>query len=182
MINLFGGFMENKRDENQVISHAKRNRLDEFLWISLIFIFSLFGWPRSSWTADFYIAQNQAGTNDGSSCANARAVDWFNTTTNWANPKQSGRIGPGDTVHLCGTIVGPAGAQNYLVFQGDGSAGNPITLKFEDGARMSAPYWNTAINFSSGSYIGGVTRSNNVVTVTTNNPTGVSAGDRKSVV
>ena len=75
-------------------------------------------------------------------CANAHSVDWFNTGGNWANPKQSGKIGAGDTVHLCGTFTGIAG-QNLLVIQNNGAAGSPIIIYFEPGVILQAPYWGT---------------------------------------
>jgi hypothetical protein len=44
-------------------------------------------------------------------------------------------------VHLCGTFNAPAGANSYLRFQGSGTSGNPITLLFENGAIVQAPYF-----------------------------------------
>jgi hypothetical protein len=89
--------------------------------------------------ADFYVAQSQAGSNTGADCADAHAYTWFNTSGNWANPKETGKIGPGDTVHVCGTLTGSANS-SILTFQGSGSPGSPITLKFETGAGLTAPY------------------------------------------
>lgn len=54
--------------------------------------------------ADFYIANTSIGTGDASSSSNAAGVSYFNTSSNWANPKVGGKIGPGDTIHLIGTI------------------------------------------------------------------------------
>ncbi len=89
---------------------------------------------------DVYIAQNSVGANNGSSCANAYAVSYFNTTGNWGTG--TNKIGPGTTVHLCGTFTGPtAGSSDYLSFKGGGSAGNPVTLLFEPGAVLTSPYW-----------------------------------------
>jgi hypothetical protein len=83
--------------------------------------------------ADVYIAQSAAGTADGSSCANAKAVSFFNTASNWG--AGAGQIGPGKTVHLCGTITTP------LATQGSGASGNPVTILFENNSLLSAPYW-----------------------------------------
>lgn len=130
--------MGNITDRNQLITSAKHDGPVKLLWIALIVVLSFLGVAKSSWAADFYIGQNQAGTNDGSTCANARAVAWFNTTTNWANPKQSGKIGPGDTAHLCGTI------STSLMVRGGGAAGNPITILFDPNAKLSAPTWTGA--------------------------------------
>lgn len=62
-----------------------------------------------------YIAQSAAGAGDGSSCANAKAVSFFNTGANWG--MGAAQIGAGTTVNLCGTIT------TDLSFQGSGSAG-----------------------------------------------------------
>ncbi len=112
----------------------------------LLFIFlTIFSLLESSWAADFYIAQTQAGSNDGSSCVNAHAPTWFNTAANWANPEQAGKVGPGDTVHLCGTFTFPANdsINGLLKIPGSGSAGSPITILFEPGAKLQSPQFST---------------------------------------
>lgn len=78
-----------------------------------------------------YVSQTTAGADDGSSCANAHSAGWFNTASNWGTG--AGEIGPGDVVHLCGTI------SSDLTVQGNGSAGSPITIYFEPGATLSQP-------------------------------------------
>jgi len=88
--------------------------------------------------ANIYLAQNAAGSGNGADCNDALAYTFFNTSANWGSG--SGKIGPGTTVHLCGTITGTAG-QTGLTFQGSGTSGNPITLLFETGANLTAPYW-----------------------------------------
>ena len=99
---------------------------------------------------DIYISQSGAG--DGSSCGSAKSVSFFNSSGNWGTG--SSQIGPDTTVHLCGTITGAAGATGLTV-QGSGTSGNPITVLFESGAVMTAPYWglNGAINVNSKNYI-----------------------------
>ena len=105
-----------------------------------------------------YIAQNAAGSANGSSCANAYAVSFFNSSANWGSATT--QIGPGTVVNLCGTLTGIAGA-TALTFQGSGVNGNPITLLFQPGAALNAPYWGTnigsiyngAINTGGQSYI-----------------------------
>lgn len=91
--------------------------------------------------SDIYIAQNAAGANTGADCADAHAVSWFNTSSNWGSG--SSQIGAGDTVHVCsGTFSFPAGTSCGLSFQGSGSSGNPITLIADQGAvTITAPYW-----------------------------------------
>lgn len=89
---------------------------------------------------DFYLGSATVGAGDGSNCANARAYTWFNSSSNWGSG--AGLIGPGDTVHICGTIT-VAGGQSGFTFQGGGTSGSPITLVFETGAQLQAPYWAT---------------------------------------
>lgn len=98
---------------------------------------------------DFYIAQNQEGTGAGSSCTSAVAYTWFNNEGNWANPKLKGKIGPGDTVHLCGTIS----SKMEIRGSGDGQTGvnhGPITIYWEPNAKLSRPVGTliSAINYS----------------------------------
>jgi hypothetical protein len=94
---------------------------------------------------DIYLAQNAAGAANGADCNDAYVYTFFNNSANWTTGTPSSTlIGPGTTVHLCGTFTGAAG-QTLLTFQGGGSSGNPVTLLFEPGAKLLAPYWNTAI-------------------------------------
>ena len=96
---------------------------------------------------DVYIAQTATGAGDGTSCSSARAVSFFNAVGNWG--VGTDKIGPGTTVHLCGTFNAPAGS-NYLTFQASGTVGNPITLKWEDGAIIQAPYFSQGNQGSGG--------------------------------
>jgi hypothetical protein len=82
---------------------------------------------------NIYIAQKAAGGNTGADCADAHAASWFNSAVNWVS--MVGPIGSGTTVHLCGTI------SSALIIHGSGSNGSPITILFENGARMSASNW-----------------------------------------
>jgi hypothetical protein len=101
-----------------------------------------------------YIAQTAAGSANGSSCASAYAVSFFNSSANWGSA--STQIGPGTTINLCGTFTASAGASGYLTFQGSGTSGNPITLLFQPGAVLQAPYFGPisgAIEVNGQSYI-----------------------------
>jgi len=100
---------------------------------------------------DIYIAQIAAGAGNGTDCADARDLAWFNNSGNWGTG--SSQIGPGTTVHLCGTFNAPAGSNNYMSTQGSGSSGNPITIKFEANAILQAPYWGAVIYIGNSSYI-----------------------------
>jgi len=95
---------------------------------------SLFWFSLSTGTAsanDIYIAQNATGSANGSSCANAFGVTFFNTSGNWGSG--ASQIGPETTVHLCGTV------STALTSHGSGTSGNPITILFESGAKISMP-------------------------------------------
>ncbi len=88
---------------------------------------------------DVYITPD--GSAQGACTSNPHPPSWFNTSANWGSG--SNQIGPGTTVHLCGTFGASAGAGGYLRFQGSGTSGNPITLLLESGAVLTAPYWGT---------------------------------------
>jgi hypothetical protein len=98
---------------------------------------------------DIYIAQTEQGADTGRDPANAHSVAFFNTVSNWrSSTKTSGKIGAGDTVYLVGTI------STGLTVQGSGAEGNPITIRFSPGAKLSAPYWpGAAIKLSRKDYI-----------------------------
>lgn len=111
------------------------------LFLTLLIVFA----ARCCSASDIYIAQKASGSSTGADCSDAYAASWFNTAVNWGS--SAGQIGPGTTVHVCGTITGQAGG-SILTFQGSGTVGNPITLKFEAGASLSAPYCNSFPNGS----------------------------------
>ena len=107
-----------------------------------------------------YISQS-GGTFSGGSACNGQTTQtpaWFNSSANWGTG--GSQIGPDTTVLLCGTFTGTAGAGPLLQFQGSGTNGNPIILKFDTGANLTAPYWYNggsqaggAINTASHSYL-----------------------------
>ncbi len=73
-----------------------------------------------AYAEDIYIAQTAKGADNGTSAANAHAWTWFNSGINWtALSGTDGKIGPGDTVHLTGTIT------NQLVIQSERRAKQP---------------------------------------------------------
>src|SRR5262249_26163841 len=74
----------------------------------------------TAWANDVFISQAGGGT--GASCASPLSVTFFNTSGNWTVGIPSGtQIGPGTTVHLCGTFTG-ALSGSMLTFQGSGSS------------------------------------------------------------
>lgn len=81
----------------------------------------------------YYFAETTQGTGDGATAANAKNRTWFETAGNWSTtPGTSNKISPGDTVHIVGTIAG-------LNPQGNGISGNPITILWDSGAKVSTP-------------------------------------------
>ena len=80
-----------------------------------------------------YIAQSAGGSGNGSSCANAYALTFFNASGNWG-PAAS-QIGPGTTVHLCGAISSP------LSVSGGGTRTAPLAIVFDcpSGGQISMP-------------------------------------------
>jgi len=83
-----------------------------------------------------YVSQSGSGSGTGEDTSNRMSVSGFNTAGNWdTDVANDGKIGPGDTVSLSGTLT------TALVVQGSGTAGNFITILFESGAKLSASYW-----------------------------------------
>jgi len=113
-----------------------------------LFIFAFFFVVLPIRATDLYIAQSATGGSTGADCGDALPYTFFNNSANWPSP-----IGPGTTVHLCGTFTAAAGTSNYLVTHGSGSSSSPITILFENGAVIQAPYWSGAVISVSNSYI-----------------------------
>src|SRR5581483_9419508 len=79
-------------------------------------------------SSKLFVSQAGAGTQDGTSCANAKPMSFFGNSSNWG---VSAPIGPGTTVAMCGTIT------SQVIFQGGGTSGNPITLQAQSGAVLT---------------------------------------------
>ncbi|HXY07810.1 MAG TPA: hypothetical protein VEI52_08140 [Terriglobales bacterium] len=94
----------------------------------------------------------QSGSASGNCTANVQTPAFFNSSANWGSG--ASQIGPGTTVLICGTFTGSGGATEFT-FHGSGVNGNPVVLKFDTGAQLTAPFWsaNGAINCSNLSYI-----------------------------
>ena len=120
----------------------------------IVIVFSLIVSATSAFGSASNIYITQPGTATGNCTSAVQTPNFFNNSVNWGSA--SNQIGPGTIVHLCGTITGTAG-QAGLTFQGSGTSGSPVTLKFESGTQMSAPYWGDsshgAINCVNRSYI-----------------------------
>lgn len=106
--------------------------------LSIVVLFGLALVPSFAAVKDLYVAQSANGS--GASCSSAIAASSLPSA--WAS-----NVAPGTTIHLCGTIA------SSIAFQSGGVAGNPVTLKFEPGATMSAPYWTNGITASGLNYI-----------------------------
>ncbi len=101
-----------------------------------------------------YIANESLGSNNGSNCENAHGKEWFNDAGNWSGnyDLNDGLIGPGDTVHLCGEFTFPV-REIGLTVQGSGTQGNPITILFEEDAKLSSPCFEADPNGPNGGAI-----------------------------
>jgi hypothetical protein len=99
---------------------------------------------RPAFAGTRYIAQTEAVFSGGTACSGQTTITpaTFNRITN----------SPGDVIYLCGTITGAAGAQ-LLTPKGDGSAGNPVTIRFDSGAIVEAPYFAASPNGGCGGAI-----------------------------
>lgn len=99
---------------------------------------------------DVYITPDGGG--NGVCTSNTHTPAWFNAPGNWGTG--ASQIGPGTTVHLCGTFTGAQGA-TLLRAQGSGSSGNPVTILFESGTILTSPAWSGsgAIVISGVSYL-----------------------------
>ena len=73
---------------------------------ALIYLLIVFGFVLATSAAtpgNIYISQNSSGAGNGADCADALPVSWFNNSANWGGG--ASQIGPGTTVHVCGTIT-----------------------------------------------------------------------------
>jgi hypothetical protein len=104
--------------------------------ICFVLGFSILGFSAAT---KVYITPN--GQPQGACTTNPQPPSWFNAAANWGSG--ASQIGSGTTVYLCGTFTGTAG-QQLLTVQGSGSSGNPITIQFENGTVLTAPYWSNS--------------------------------------
>ena len=118
-----------------------------FLAVIFVLAFSALGFSSA---ANVYITPD--GSSQGACTTSPQNPAWFNNAANWGSGAT--QIGPGDTVHLCGTFTAATNG-NLLYVQSSGTSGSPITIVFEPGAILQAPYFsdNGAIYISGKSYI-----------------------------
>jgi hypothetical protein len=89
--------------------------------------------------ATIYVAQSSAGSNNGTSCANAYA---YNDATHGVNNNQSATFAAGNTIEICGQWISSTNGQTWIQSNLSGSSGNLITIQFVSsaGCGMYAPY------------------------------------------
>jgi hypothetical protein len=123
-------------------------RLASLLFLVLAMTVSIYLFGQT----DVYFAQSAAGTGNGSSCANARALSSHGVGDDVA----------GTTIHLCGTINVTANTNAFTALA-SGTSGSPITLKWEANAILQAPFWpgNNTINSGLAAVV--ISRSNWIV-------------------
>jgi hypothetical protein len=150
------------------------NRPQRFAFLLIALVFSVSALSAGA-TSAIYISQSTTGSNAGTSCTSAHSAAWFNSSANWGG--NSGQIGGGTTVHLCGTFTGTAGA-NILTVQGSGSSGNPIILFWEPGALVTTQACgigsNACINMNGNSWITVDGNQTNPSVITTSNGSGLT--------
>jgi len=107
--------------------------------IRIIFLLLIYVTAYSQQQENIYIAQDIHGDGTGTDAENAHALSWLNNSDNWTTVQESdGLIGPGDIVHLCGTFnINPL--ETAITVNGSGTPENPITILFEDNARLTSP-------------------------------------------
>jgi len=119
-----------------------------FLAIIFVLAFSTLGFSSAT---NVYITPD--GSGQGACTSNPQNPAWFNSASNWGSG--ASQIGPGTTVHLCGTFTFASGATG-LSAQGSGAVDNAITILFESGTIFQAPDWGSggaAIRLDGASYI-----------------------------
>src|SRR5258707_9894695 len=115
------GGVQMRRLSNQILSadtHAQRRFGSRFTFCFLLMFAILFLAASPASAKDIYISQSGTGT--GTSCTDTLPVAWFNNSANWGSG--SSQIGPGTTVHLCGTFTGAPGSTMLTSFLGGQAA------------------------------------------------------------
>ena len=127
-------------------------RLPLFVIVSLGFFLAH---PSAHAASNLYYGQTSAGGATGADCADAFAyndsTNGFTVSGNWGS---GNLIAPGTTIHLCGTFSFSPGTSTLLTAYASGTSGNPITIKFENNALLTANYWSVpVINLEGESYV-----------------------------
>ena len=149
------------------------------LKVAALFLF--FSVPCFGQAANIYLSQSGGTFSGGTACNghSAQAYTFFNSSGNWGSG--GSQIGSDTVVWICGTIACSGAGASALTFQGSGTSGHPVTIKFDTGGDLScSSYWGDnaftggpgAINCSSKNYV--TVDGNNVgIVENTNNGTGL---------
>jgi hypothetical protein len=79
-----------------------------------------------------YVSQAGAGSQSGEGgCGSGHPLSWLNNSGDWGSG--GGKVGPGTTVNLCGTLT------EAITAHTSGESAKPITLKFQPGAKIEMP-------------------------------------------
>jgi hypothetical protein len=129
---------------------------DDRRFFAIIYFFALFfaaywGMPVHATGSNIYFAQTAAGSDNGTSCANAYAyndgTNGINKSVNWV---------PGNTLHICG-IISVGANTNIVTPQANGTSGNPITIEMDGTGILNCAAagtgGNSCINLNGASYI-----------------------------
>ena len=104
---------------------------------TLLLLLLLASLPAAATTR--YIAATAGTFTGGTACNGHTAI----TAATWNSTTEAA----GDISYVCGTITGTGGA-NILTMSWSGTSGNPITLFFDTGAIVQAPYCATGVGGS----------------------------------
>lgn len=115
-----------------------------FAFALVLAIVAIFVAIRPAFASTRYIAQNAGTFKGGTACNGQNTITPI--TFNWISNS------PGDVNYICGTITAAAGAQ-LLTPKGNGTEGNPVTIKFDTGAVLDAPYFAPSPNGGCGGAI-----------------------------
>jgi hypothetical protein len=136
------------QQQNHQISSVFRNLSSATQWAKRVcaaLLFVCFGSLGIAAANNIYVAQASAGAATGSDCADAYAISFVTSNSNWGSG--ANQIGPGTTVYFCGTIT------SNLNFMGSGTSGNPIVFDGTSATmsayigNITAQYW-TLQNFT----------------------------------
>lgn len=116
----------------------------------LLFGILLLAAPAFPSAANIYLAQSSGTVTCNGVSQTASAYTFFNTGGNWG--AGGSQIGPDTVVWIVGTVTASANTSPFT-FQGSGTSGHPITLKFCNNAVLQAPYFAGSIFTANGGIV-----------------------------
>lgn len=102
------------------------------LLLAFLFLLTFVSISRAQ---NIFYAQNSAGSADGSSCVNAKAL-----------PIAGGDWVAGNTLHLCGTVTVTTNTTGILISGRTGTSGSPITVFAEPGFILQSARFNGCVD------------------------------------